>query len=165
MPFQARQKIPINGAVLGAQLAVQEINQAGGVLDQKLELLLLDNNSTPIGSYMAAETAATAGVKAIIGSFWSSHSLAIAKVAEKHKIPMISPTSTIPSLTAIGDHIFRVCYDDNFQGKMIAEFAFNEHRRKKSVGFCRHSQRFQPQYHRNFQPDLSVTWRQNSAGN
>jgi branched-chain amino acid transport system substrate-binding protein len=114
------------GAVFGAQLAVQEINQTGGLLGQKLILLLLDNNSTPIGSHVAAETAAAAGVKAIIGSLWSSHSLAIAKVAEKHKIPMISPASTIPSLTGIGEHIFRLCYDDNFQGKMLAEFSFNE---------------------------------------
>lgn len=123
------------GAVLGAQLAVQEINQAGGLLDQKLMLLLLDNNSTPIGSHMAAETAATAGVKAIIGSLWSSHSLAIAKVAEKHKIPMISPASTIPSLTAIGEHIFRLCYDDNFQGRMLAEFSFNDLGARKALVF------------------------------
>jgi branched-chain amino acid transport system substrate-binding protein len=39
---------------------------------------------------------------------------------------MISPASTIPSLTGIGEHIFRLCYDDNFQGKMLAEFSFNE---------------------------------------
>ena len=121
--------------VLGVQLAVQEINIKGGVLGKKLELLLLDNNSTPIGSYLAAEKAAGAGVVAIIGSVWSSHSLAIAKVAEKHKIPMISPISTIPSLTSIGDHIFRVCYDDNFQGKMIAEFAFKELKARTALIF------------------------------
>ena len=114
------------GAVLGARLAVQEINQAGGLLGQEVVLLLLDNNSTPIGSHVSAETAAAAGVKSIIGSMWSSHSLATAKVAEKHKIPMISPASTIPSLTAIGEHIFRLCYDDNFQGRMLAEFSFRE---------------------------------------
>ena len=121
--------------VLGAQLAVREINLEGGVLGKKLELLLLDNNSTPIGSYVAAETAANAEVVAIIGSVWSTHSLAIAKVAEEHKIPMISPISTIPSLTSIGDHIFRVCYDDNFQGKMIAQFAFNEQKARTALVF------------------------------
>jgi branched-chain amino acid transport system substrate-binding protein len=121
--------------VLGVQLAVQEINLMGGVLGKKLELLLLDNDSTPIGSHVAAETAADAGVVAIIGSVWSSHSLAIAKVAEKHKIPMISPISTVPALTSIGDHIFRVCYDDNFQGKMIAEFAFKEQKARTALVF------------------------------
>ncbi len=122
-------------SVLGVQLAVQEINLAGGVLGKKLELLLLDNNSTPIGSHIAAETAAGAGVVAIIGSVWSSHSLAIAKVAEKHAIPMISPISTVPALTKIGDHIFRVCYDDNFQGKMIAEFVFKERMARTALVF------------------------------
>ncbi|MGB3212833.1 MAG: ABC transporter substrate-binding protein [Desulforhopalus sp.] len=113
-------------AILGVELAVREINEEGGVLGRNVELLLLDNNSTPIGSHIAAEKAAMADVTAIIGSVWSSHSLAIAKVAEKYKIPMISTNSTIPSLTTIGDHIFRVCYDDNFQGTVMAEFAFNE---------------------------------------
>ncbi len=113
-------------AILGTELAVDEINRAGGVLGQQVELLLLDNNSSPIGSHLAAEHAVDAGVTAIIGSVWSSHSLAIAKVAEKNRIPMIAPNSTTPSLTAIGDHIFRVCYDDNFQGAVLARFAFEE---------------------------------------
>jgi branched-chain amino acid transport system substrate-binding protein len=113
-------------AILGTELAVREINRRGGVLGRKLELLLLDNNSTPIGSHVAAEQAALAGVTAIIGSVWSSHSLAIARVAEQNKIPMISTNSTIPSLTAIGDHIFRVCYDDNFQGAVLARFAVQQ---------------------------------------
>ncbi len=114
------------GAVVGAQLAAKEINRAGGLLGQQLVLLFVDNNSTPIGSHLAAEKAAAAGVKAIIGSLWSSHSLAVARVAEKYEIPMVSPVSTIPSLTGIGEHIFRLCYDDNFQGKALAEFSFNE---------------------------------------
>ena len=113
-------------AILGTELAVAEINRAGGVLGQQVELLLLDNNSSPIGSHLAAEHAVDAGVTAIIGSLWSSHSLAIAKVAEKNRIPMIATSSTTPSLTAIGDHIFRVCYDDNFQGAVLARFAFEE---------------------------------------
>jgi branched-chain amino acid transport system substrate-binding protein len=122
-------------AVFGVRLAIREINREGGLLGEKLELILLDNDSTPIGSYLAAQKAATAGVAGIIGAVWSSHSLAIAKVAEKHKIPMISPISTIPSLTAIGPHIFRVCYDDNFQGRVIAEFAINKLKARKALIF------------------------------
>ena len=134
MPFQERLKIQ-SSVVLGTQLAVREINEAGGILGSKLELLLLDNQSTPIGSHLAAETAARSEVTAIIGSVWSSHSLAIANVAEKHKIPMISPISTVPSLTSIGDHIFRVCYDDNFQGRVAAEFAFKEQKARSALIF------------------------------
>ncbi len=124
-----------SSVVLGALLAVREINEGGGVLGKKLELLLLDNQSTPIGSHLAAQTAARAEVTAIVGSVWSSHSLAIASVAEEYKIPMISPNSTIPSLTSIGDHIFRVCYDDNFQGRVIAEFAYKEQKASTALVF------------------------------
>lgn len=122
-------------AILGTELAVDEINRAGGVLGQQVELLLLDNNSSPIGSHLAAEHAVDAGVTAIIGSVWSSHSLAIAKVAEKNRIPMIATNSTTPSLTAIGDHIFRVCYDDNFQGGVLARFAFEELKARTALVF------------------------------
>lgn len=122
-------------AILGTELAVDEINREGGVMGQQVELLFLDNDSSPIGSHLAAERAAAAGVTAIIGSVWSSHSLAIAKVAEKNRIPMIATNSTTPSLTAIGDHIFRVCYDDNFQGGMLARFAFEELKARTALVF------------------------------
>ncbi len=122
-------------AILGTKLAVREINQEGGLLGQQLELMILDNKSSPIGSHVAAELAVRSRVKAIIGSVWSSHSLTIAKVAEKNNIPMISPNSTVPSLTAIGDHIFRVCYDDTFQGKVIADFAFHDLEARKALIF------------------------------
>jgi len=122
-------------AVFGVQMAVEEINRGGGVLGSPLELLLFDNESTPIGSHLAAEKAAQAGVTGIIGASWSSHSLAIAKVAQERKIPMISPVSTIPSLTAIGDYIFRVCYTDALQGAILAQFAARELQAKSALVF------------------------------
>lgn len=122
-------------AVLGVELAVREINLAGGVLGEPLELLLFDNESTPIGSHLAAKKAAEAGVAAIVGASWSSHSLAVAKVAQDRKIPMVSPISTIPSLTAIGDHIFRVCYNDDVQGAVLAEFAARDLQAKTALLF------------------------------
>lgn len=124
-----------NSAVLGTRLAVEEINAAGGLLGRPIELLMLDNESTPIGSHLAAETANRAGVVAIIGASWSSHSLAIAKVAEKHRIPMVSPVSTIPSLTADGEYIFRVCYTDTLQGATLARFAHQELQARSALLF------------------------------
>lgn len=110
-------------SVLGTRIAVEEINSRGGVLGRTINLILLDNMSTPIGSSMAANQVAAAGVAGIIGAEWSSHSLAIAEVAQQKRIPMISNYSTIPKLTHIGEYIFRVCYTDDFQGKVMAEFA------------------------------------------
>ncbi|MBU1565194.1 MAG: ABC transporter substrate-binding protein [Proteobacteria bacterium] len=122
-------------AVLGVHLAVEEINHQGGILGTPLALLLFDNESTPIGSHLAAEKAALAGVAGIIGASWSSHSLAIAKVAQQRNIPMISPISTIPALTAIGDYIFRVCYTDTLQGALLAQFASRELQAKSALVF------------------------------
>lgn len=113
-------------SVLGTRLAVDEINTRGGVLGRNLNLIFLDNMSTPIGSSMAANQAAVAGVAGIIGAQWSSHSLAIAEVAQQNRIPMISNFSTHPKLTTIGEYIFRVCYTDTFQGKVMAKFAHND---------------------------------------
>lgn len=110
-------------AVLGVKLAAQELNEQGGILGKGVEILFFDNESTPIGSHIAAIKAVDAGVAAIVGAVWSSHSLAIAKIAQKNKIPMISPISTVPSLTRLGDFIFRASYNDNLQGSALAKFA------------------------------------------
>ncbi len=124
-----------SSVVSGIQMAVDEINTSGGVLGRPLELLLIDNESTPIGSSVAAQKAVDNKVTAIIGASWSSHSLAIAPIAQKNRIPMISPLSTIPKLTAIGDMIFRVCYTDDFQGKMLANFAYNDLKVRRALVF------------------------------
>ena len=122
-------------AVLGTELAIRELNGQGGILGRPIELLMLDNESSPIGSHLAAERAVKAGVAGIIGASWSSHSLAVAKVAARHHLPMISPISTIPSLTAIGDSIFRVCYDDDFQGRTLARFAYEDLAARHAIVF------------------------------
>jgi branched-chain amino acid transport system substrate-binding protein len=110
-------------ALRGVGYAVDEINRQGGILGRAINLLVFDNQSTPIGSTIAAKQAVKANVVAIVGADWSSHSMAIAKVTQEVGIPMISNYSTNPEVTQIGDYIFRVCFTDDFQGKMIARFA------------------------------------------
>jgi branched-chain amino acid transport system substrate-binding protein len=110
----------------GLTLAVEEINNAGGVLGKKIKLLTEDDQSKP-------EEAATAviklitrdGVKAVIGEVASSRSLAAAPICQDNGVPMISPASTNPEVTKKGDYIFRVCYIDPFQGEVLAKFAYN----------------------------------------
>lgn len=107
----------------GVGYAVDEINKKGGILGRKINLSVFDNQSTPIGSTLAAKQAAAVNVAAIVGPDWSSHSIAVAKVAQDIGIPMISSLSTNPEVTKIGDYIFRICFNDDFQGKVIARFA------------------------------------------
>jgi branched-chain amino acid transport system substrate-binding protein len=115
-----------HSSVLGVRFAVDEINATGGIAGQPIELLELDNRSTPIGSKVAADKAVKSKVIAIIGSAFSSHSMAVARVAQRHQIPMISNVSTHPSVTHVGDYIFRVCYNDTLQGRVMAKFARDE---------------------------------------
>ncbi|MDJ0782640.1 MAG: ABC transporter substrate-binding protein [Desulfosarcinaceae bacterium] len=122
-------------SLVGTRIAVDEINAAGGLLGQRVNLIVLDNMSTPIGSSMAANQAVAAGVAFIVGAAWSSHSLSIAEVAQRNRIPMISNISSSPKLTRIGDYIFRVCFTDNFQGRIMAEFARYELGARKAILF------------------------------
>jgi len=107
----------------GVGLAVNEINEQGGISGRKINLLVFDNQSTPIGSILAANQAAEAGVVAIVGPDWSSHSIAVARVAQERGIPMVSSLSTNPDVTRIGNYIFRACFTDDFQGRVLARFA------------------------------------------
>lgn len=110
----------------GIRLALEEINAGGGILGRRLELLPFDNQSSPLGSKVAAEEAVAKHVTAIIGAAFSTHSIAIARVAQEKHIPMISNASTSTALTGIGDYIFRVCFNDHIQGRIMAEFARRE---------------------------------------
>ncbi len=115
------------------KLAVESINARGGVLGRPLQLLLLDNGSTPIGSALAARRAVTENVTAVIGAHWSSHSLAMAPILQEAGIPMISPGSTNPEVTRGKDYIFRACFIDSFQGLAMAKFAYDELQAKSAV--------------------------------
>jgi branched-chain amino acid transport system substrate-binding protein len=117
------------------QLAVEELNQQGGLLGHPVELTVFDNQSTPIGSKIAAESAVRLGVIAVIGAHWSSHSLAMAPILQQAGIPMISPGSTNPQVTQVGDYIFRACFVDSFQGQAMANFAYQDLKARKAAVF------------------------------
>jgi branched-chain amino acid transport system substrate-binding protein len=117
----------------GVSLAVEEINGQGGLLGRQLEVIELDNSSNSIGSKQAALKAVELDVVAVIGAAWSSHSLAIAPVLQQKQIPMISPISTNPKVTLIGNFIFRVCFTDPFQGKVMAQFAYRDLKARTAI--------------------------------
>ena len=120
----------------GTLLAVEEINAAGGVLGKKLELLTEDNQSKPGESATAVNKLISRdGVIAILGEVASSRSLEAAPICQQNKIPMISPSSTNPKVTESGDYIFRVCFTDILQGKILANFAGQKLKAKKVAIF------------------------------
>ncbi len=117
----------------GVSFAVEEINGQGGLLGRQLEVIEQDNSSNSIGSKQAALKAAELDVAAVIGAAWSSHYLAIAPVLQQAQIPMISPISTNPKVTLIGNFIFRVCFIDPFQGEVMAQFAHRDLKARTAI--------------------------------
>ena len=117
----------------GVSFAVEEINSQGGLLGRQLVVIELDNRSSLIDSKRAALKAVELDVAAVIGAAWSSHSLVIAPVLQQKKIPMISPISTNPKVTLVGKYIFRVCFTDPFQGKVMAQFAHRDLKARTAI--------------------------------
>lgn len=108
----------------GTVLAIEELNAAGGVLGKRIELLTEDTQSkagepaTVVNKLISRD-----GVVGILGEVASSRSLEAAPICQQNKIPMVSPSSTNPKVTEVGDYIFRVCFIDPFQGTVMANFA------------------------------------------
>jgi branched-chain amino acid transport system substrate-binding protein len=108
----------------GALLAVDEINRSGGVLGNSIVLLSEDDRGEPAEAASVASKLITRDhVVALIGENASSRSLAAAPVAQSYHVPMISPSSTNVDVTKKGDYIFRVCFTDPYQGRVLATFA------------------------------------------
>ncbi len=107
-----------------AKLAVEEANAKGGVLGRKVRLVTLDTRGENAeGANAVSRLIDVEKVDALIGEVASSISLAGGRVAQRRGIPMVSPSSTNPKVTEVGDYIFRVCFIDPFQGKVMATFA------------------------------------------
>ena len=110
----------------GVEMAVDEANAAGGILGKKVRLLLEDDQGKPEEAMIAVTKLINKDrVVAVIGEVASSNSLAAGPVCQQNRIPMVSGSSTNPKVTEVGNYIFRVCFIDPFQGKVMAKFAFN----------------------------------------
>ncbi|HWO56827.1 MAG TPA: ABC transporter substrate-binding protein [bacterium] len=108
----------------GVQMAADEWNARGGLLGKQIELIIEDDQSKPDEAALAVTKLINQNrVVAILGEVASSRTLAGAPIAQKAGIPLITPASTNPKVTKVGDFIFRVCYVDSFQGVVCARFA------------------------------------------
>lgn len=118
----------------GTALAFKEINAAGGLLGKQVRLVTEDNQSqagqpaTIVRKLISQDKAV-----AILGEVASSKSLEAAPICQQNSIPMISPASTNPKVTEVGDYIFRVCFIDPFQGTVMSKFALGKGWKKVAV--------------------------------
>jgi branched-chain amino acid transport system substrate-binding protein len=107
----------------GIQLATKDVNAAGGVLGKPIKIELQDDAGQPAQANIAVQKLLSDHVVSVLGEFASSNSLAAAPLCQTAKIPMVSPGSTNPAVTKVGDYIFRTCFIDPFQGTVCAKFA------------------------------------------
>ena len=110
----------------GAKLAVEEFNAAGGVDGKKVELLIQDSQSKPETGKTAAEKLIADGAIALIGEVASGITAQMAQTAFEKGVPCVAVGATRTDLTDIGSNVFRVCYVDDFQGPVMAKFAYEE---------------------------------------
>ncbi|WP_285904935.1 ABC transporter substrate-binding protein [Pseudodesulfovibrio pelocollis] len=109
----------------GAMLAVEHINEAGGIDGRPLKLIVRDDGNTPEGALAADRALMDQGVVAIIGHMTSSQTLAALPQAAKEGIVLISPTTSTPQLTGIKDNFVRVLVDNQSHGRELAAYARN----------------------------------------
>ncbi|HEY1416732.1 MAG TPA: ABC transporter substrate-binding protein, partial [Myxococcaceae bacterium] len=109
----------------GAQLAVEEVNAAGGVQGRQLVIRSYDSQSRPEEAANAMTRLVTQDrALFVVGENQSSLSLAMAPAAAQGQVPMIAPSSTNPRVTTEGGpYVFRVCFTDTFQGELLARYA------------------------------------------
>jgi branched-chain amino acid transport system substrate-binding protein len=117
----------------GIDLALDELN-ADTAVKTKFSLVVEDDKSTPNSAASATQKMITAdNVKAIIGSFPSSCTIAASSVAEKNKVVLISPGSSNPNITNAGDFIFRNWISDIYEGEAMAKYLYDIGLRKISI--------------------------------
>ncbi|WP_441290353.1 ABC transporter substrate-binding protein [Sorangium sp. KYC3313] len=113
-------------------LAIDEINKAGGVKGKPIHVLYEDNKSKPDeATNKVLQLIDRDHVLALLGEVASSRSRAGGIVANKKKVPMITPSSTNPDVTKVGPFVFRACFTDDVQGQMGAQFIVNTLGKKK----------------------------------
>lgn len=129
---------PMTGAnAAGGALEVEGAKLANKlypeVLGKKVELVIVDNKSDKVeAANAAALLVEKEKVAAIIGSWGSSLSMAAGDVI-REKVPTVGASCTNPLVTQDNDWYFRVCFIDPFQGKVMANYAYNNLGAKKTA--------------------------------
>ncbi len=109
----------------GAEMAVTEINQRGGLLGTPVELIGHINTEAilEVSVQIAERLIVEDEIIALIGPNRSSHAVVVGPIAQRHGIPMVTTTATNPNVTNAGDFVFMASFTDSFQGAVMAQFA------------------------------------------
>jgi len=109
----------------GIDLALQEINRKGGVHQRKIKIIYEDDRGDPkTGVSCINKLIQIDKVPCILGPIYSSVALAVAPIAERERIVLLSPAASTPALTKAGDYIFRNVLSDLYEASALAKFVY-----------------------------------------
>jgi branched-chain amino acid transport system substrate-binding protein len=125
-------------SVEGIELAIEEINKAGGINGKEVECVKYDTKSEAAEATTLATRLMTQDkVVAILGPATSGSFKSEIPVAEKNKIPVVSGSATAEDVTydqsGLKEYAFRICFSDSVQGTAMAKFALENLSAKKAV--------------------------------
>lgn len=126
----------------GVQLAVKDLNEAGGVLGKEVELVVKDTATKPsVGRDAASKLVNIEGVPVIIGALSSGVTRTVSSITSASETVLISPSATSLAITNLedNDYTFRTAIPDKFQGEVLAKLASNLGYEKVSVIFVNNS--------------------------
>ncbi|MDR0784225.1 MAG: ABC transporter substrate-binding protein [Propionibacteriaceae bacterium] len=115
-------------SLLGIEMAVAEVNAAGGINGKQVQIVKYDNKSEASEATTLAEKLMTSDkVIAVLGPATSGRFMATIPVANENKVPVISGSATADEVTVLKDvvqeYAFRTCFNDSFQGTAMANYA------------------------------------------
>lgn len=114
------------------ELAVKQVNDAGGINGRLLEVTYEDTScDAKAGNNAGNKLINVDKVPVIVGELCSGPLLAVAPLAEQNKVVVVGAGTTAPAISEAGDYIFRVVPSDSYQGKFAAQFAYNTLNKRK----------------------------------
>jgi branched-chain amino acid transport system substrate-binding protein len=124
------------GTLSGMELRVAEINAAGGINGAPLKLYVEDNKGDATESLNAyRKLVGSDQVIGVLGPVTSTCTLAIRREARKLEVPVITPTGTNDDITPDNPWMFRSCFRDSFQGRVMANYLFTDQGLKRAAIF------------------------------
>lgn len=116
----------------GAQLAVEQVNEAGGIDGRPLELVVEDDQARPDQAVPLANKFIGSGMKLVVSGSYSGPTRASAGVFQEAKIPYLSSYAIHPDITRAGDYVFRTTFMGEVQGRAAAKL-MGEIMKKKRI--------------------------------
>jgi branched-chain amino acid transport system substrate-binding protein len=118
----------------GVEMAVDEVNKAGGINGRKVELIVEDEKDSPAAAVNAVQKLINVDkVVAIVGPMTSGSMMAAGKIADDAKVVAISPTATTPKLSGYGASLCRGCSRIDKQAEVLIDYVANNWK-PKTVG-------------------------------